>query len=249
MGGVTGCVGTSGWQYADWHERFYPSDLPQARWLAHYARTFRTVEVNSSFYRLPSRETVQRWAGSVPDGFVFAFKASRYLTHIRRLRDCAEPLQRMWEAFQGAGAKLGPVLFQLPPNLPADVERLAAFTSDLPRGIRPAFEFRHPSWSSPDVVRVLESSGSALVHADRPGVRADAIPVVGGWCYVRFHQGSRASPGYPRRKLRAYADRIAALSVGDAFAYFNNDTAGAAVRDAGVMVGLLRERGVAVAAT
>ena len=244
---MTASVGTSGWQYADWRGRLYPSDLPQSRWLAHYAGTFATVEVNSSFYRLPSRETVERWAATVPSGFVFAFKASRYLTHVRRLRGCAEPLRRMWEVFQRAGAKLGPVFFQLPPNLPADLDLLTGFVGALPDGIRAAFEFRHPSWRTGDVVRVLGSSGSALVHADRPGVRADAIPIAGGWSYVRFHQGSRTAPGYPRRKLRTYADRIAALGAGDAFVYFNNDTAGAAVRDARALIDLLDERGVAVA--
>lgn len=240
-------VGTSGWRYADWRGRFYPADLAQSEWLAHYARTFATVEVNSSFYRLPSRETVERWAAAVPDGFVFAFKASRYLTHIRRLRDCAEPLRRIWEVLQAAGAGLGPVLFQLPPNLPAYPDRLAGFVGVLPEGIRAAFEFRHPSWRIDEVTDILASSRSALVHADRPGARAAEIPVVGGWSYVRFHQGSGAAPGYPRRRLRAYADRIAALGADDAFLYFNNDTAGAAVRDARVLIDLLGERGVAVA--
>jgi uncharacterized protein YecE (DUF72 family) len=244
---MTAWVGTSGWQYADWRGRLYPPDLPQARWLAHYAETFATVEVNGSFYRLPRRETVERWASTVPSGFVLSFKASRYLTHVRRLRDCAEPLRRMWDVFEGAGAKLGPVLFQLPPNLPADLDRLAAFVGIMPGGMRAAFEFRHPSWSTEEVADILEASGCTLVHADRPGVRAAEIPAVGGWSYVRFHQGSGTAPGYERRKLASYADRIAALDARETFVYFNNDTGGAAVRDARTLTELLVERGVTVA--
>jgi uncharacterized protein YecE (DUF72 family) len=243
---VTVRVGTSGWSYAHWRDRFYEAALAPSRWLEHYATTFGTVEVNSSFYRLPSRGTVERWAEVVPDGFVLAFKASRYLTHVRRLRDCAEPLERMWTVLLGAGSKLGPVLFQLPPDLPADLDRLAVLLHTMPREMRAAFEFRHPSWFAPDVVRLLAASGSALVHADRPGVSARFIPTVGGWSYVRFHQGRRTAPGYPRRKVRAYADRLAELE-GDAFVYFNNDAEGAAVRDARTLVEMLLARGVPVA--
>lgn len=240
-------VGTSGWQYRHWRERFYPSSVPPSAWLEHYARTFGTVEVNASFYRLPRAEHVRRWADAVPEGFVLAFKASRYLTHVRRLRDCADPLGTMWEVFRHAGPKLGPVLFQLPPTFRADVETLASFVASLPRGLRAAFEFRHPSWSTPEVVRVLDASGSALVHADRPGVRARTVPVVGGWSYLRFHQGRPDAPGYTPSKLRAYADAVAALGRVEVFAYFNNDAAGAAIRDAMAFTRILRERGVTVA--
>jgi len=244
MGEVRAFVGTSGWQYRDWRERFYPRGVPTSGWLAHYASTFVTVEVNSSFYRLPSRESVARWAAAVPDDFVFAFKASRYLTHVRRLRDCREPLATMWEVFELAGPKLGPVLFQLPPTLDADLPLLESFIGSLPKGIRAAFEFRHPSWFTTDVVRVLEGSGSALVHADRPGVRADAMTLTGGWAYLRFHQGRRSSPGYTGGRLRTYADLIAGLVGGDVFAYFNNDTGAAAVRDALVLSRLLARRNI-----
>jgi uncharacterized protein YecE (DUF72 family) len=240
-------VGTSGWQYEDWRDRFYPPGLAQARWLAQYARTFASVEVNGSFYHLPRRETVERWAASVPHGFVLAFKASRYITHVRRLLECEEPLRRMWGVFQGAGGKLGPVLFQLPPNLPADLDRLAAFVGMVPEGMRAAFEFRHPSWRTEAAADILDASGCALVHADRPGVRAAEIRSVGGWSYVRFHQGRSTAPGYERRKLRSYAERIAALGEDETFAYFNNDTGGAAVRDARTLIDLLAERGVNVA--
>lgn len=241
-------VGTSGWQYRDWRGRFYPQGLSTARWLGHYAARFRTVEVNNSFYRLPRRETVERWAATVPEGFVLTMKASRYVTHIRRLRDPEEPLARMLEVFEGAGSKLGPVLFQLPPNFEADVPLLETFVQAIPARIRAAFEFRHPSWFMPEVFQVLDRSGLALVHADRPGTRVDELPTAGGWAYLRFHQGGRSRPGYERRKLRAYADRVAELGDAQVFVYFNNDTGGAAVRDAQTFMELLEDRHVAVAA-
>jgi uncharacterized protein YecE (DUF72 family) len=240
------CVGTSGWQYRHWRRRFYPDGLPNASWLGHYAERFRTVEVNASFYRLPERATVERWADTVPPTFVFVFKASRYLTHIRRLRDPEEPLRRMYDVIAGAGSKLGPVLFQLPPTLRRDDGLLGAFLERLPREPRSAFEFRHASWFADEVFEALDSSGAALVHPDRPGVRVD-VPTVGGWSYLRFHEGRRTGPRYRRAKLRAYAAAIAGVSARDVFAFFNNDAEGAAVLDATTLIELLEERRVVAA--
>jgi uncharacterized protein YecE (DUF72 family) len=238
-------VGTSGWQYRDWRERFYPKGLPTSRWLEHYAARFSTVEVNNSFYRLPERERVEAWAREVPDGFVLTMKASRYITHIRRLKDPEEPLTTMWRSFLGAGDRLGPVLFQLPPNLPADVERLRAFVALLPAERPAALEFRHDSWLTDEVFALLDGARASLVWPDRPGTRR-ALPLTGGWAYVRFHQGSRTGPDYPRAKLRRWADRLAELGAVDGYAYFNNDTGGAAVRDAETFRDLLAERGLDV---
>jgi uncharacterized protein YecE (DUF72 family) len=243
MDGARSCIGTSGWQYAHWRDRFYPSDLPTSAWLEYYAAAFSTVEVNSSFYRLPTHATVERWAKQVPEGFVLTFKASRYLTHIRRLRDCAEPLRRVAEAFAGAGGKLGPVLFQLPPDFPVDVALLEAFVRAMPRTLHPAFEFRHASWFTTEVSQILDASSCALVHADRPGV-SPAVPTTGGWAYLRFHQGGRTVPGYARRKLNDYADLIVEAGGAHVYAYFNNDADGAAVRDAQTLLHLLHERSV-----
>jgi uncharacterized protein YecE (DUF72 family) len=240
-------VGTSGWQYRHWRGSFYPRELAASAWLPHYAARFPTVEVNASFYRLPRRETVERWAAAVPVGFVLTFKASRYVTHIRRLRECAEPLERMWEVFTGAGDKLGPVLFQLPPTLRVDEPLLAAFLGSLPSRMRAAFEFRHPSWFTGRVLDDLDAVGAALVHADRPGAHAE-IPAVGGWTYLRFHQGRHAGAAYRRSKLRAYADAIAAARPAELFAYFNNDQEAAAPHDAAVLMGLLADRRVEVTA-
>jgi uncharacterized protein YecE (DUF72 family) len=239
-------VGTSGWQYDDWRGRFYPRDLPKAGWLSFFAGAFPSVEVNNSFYRLPSRETFERWRFETPAGFVVAVKASRYITHVRRLREPEEPLSLLLDHAAGLADRLGPVLFQLPPRFRADLGLLRAFLQALPSRVRAAFEFRDPSWESEDVFESLDRAGAALVWADRPGIRL-ALPVTGGWAYVRFHQGRRTAPGYTREKLRRWADRLAETPARDAFVYFNNDTGGAAVRDAKTLTKLLLERDLAVA--
>ena len=224
-------VGTSGWQYRDWRGRLYPEGLAQSRWLERYAQVFSTVEVNNSFYRLPSRGIFEKWRDGTPEGFTFVVKASRYLTHLKRLRDAEEGVRRFWESASGLGRKGGPVLFQLPPRFPADPERLAAFCSWLPRDVRAAWEFRDPSWMNDDVYRVLDERGYAFVLADRPGFRGP-LTVTGGWSYVRFHQGTKAGADYRRSKLRTWAERLADLPASEVWVFFNNDPGGAAVRDA-----------------
>jgi uncharacterized protein YecE (DUF72 family) len=231
-------VGTSGWQYDDWLGEVYPRDLPKRAWLAHLASRFRTVEVNNSFYRLPSPEAFARWRDETPDGFVIAVKASRFITHIRRLRDCREPVGLLWSRARELGPRLGPILFQLPPRFPVDVSRLEGFLGVLPRAMRAAFEFRDRSWETDEVFQALDRAGAAFVLADRPGARVPGV-VTGGWSYVRFHQGREDDPGYTRAKLRRWADRLAGLAVDDVFVYFNNDTGGAAVRDAQTLMELL----------
>lgn len=232
-------VGTSGWQYDDWRGRFYPKDLPKTRWLEYFSRAFPTVEVNNTFYQLPKEETFIAWRDASADGFVVAIKASRYITHIRRLRECRDPVRLLWSRCRRLGKKLGPVLFQLPPNFKADVDLLRGFLRLLPQTMRAAFEFRHPSWESDETRRALDEAGCALVLADRPGARVPTV-VTGGWSYIRFHQGTLVSPGYRRSKLRRWADRIAAMPAGETFVYFNNDTGGAAVQDARTLTELLR---------
>jgi uncharacterized protein YecE (DUF72 family) len=239
-------IGTSGWQYDDWPKRFYPPELPKSEWLAYFSSRFPTVEVNNTFYRLPSRDAFVRWRRSTPQGFVVTVKASRYITHIRRLREAGDSVKLFWTRCGGLGSKLGPVLFQLPPRFPADADRLRSFCRQLPKGMRAAFEFRDHSWERPEIYEILEDAGAALVLADSPGARVPDV-VTGGWSYVRFHKGTRVAPGYPRAKLRRWADRIAAMDVPDVFVYFNNDTTGAALRDAVALRDILRGRGCAVA--
>lgn len=231
-------VGTSGWQYDDWRGRFYPEGVGTARWLGLYSERFPTVELNASFYRLPTPERFAAWRDQTPEGFLFAVKASRYITHIRRLRDCGKPVELLWRRAAGLGPRLGPVLFQLPPNLRLDLALLRGFLRVLPDGLRAAFEFRHPSWEDPEVHRALDEAGVALVLADRPYARVPDL-VTGGWAYLRFHQGRPGAPGYPRPKLRRWAARIAGLAADEVFVYFNNDTGGAAVRDAAALAELL----------
>ncbi|HXF36280.1 MAG TPA: DUF72 domain-containing protein [Actinomycetota bacterium] len=238
-------VGTSGWQYDDWRGVLYPPGLPKDRWLETFARRFATVEVNNSFYRLPSEETFARWRTGTPEGFLMAVKASRFITHVRRLRDCRDPVRLLWSRARRLGSRLGPVLFQLPPGFRADLGRLEALLDALPGGMKAAFEFRDRSWWTDDVLGMLDVRGCAVVLADRPGARV-ATAVTGGWAYLRFHQGTERGPGYRREKLRRWAGRITGLDADDVFVYFNNDTGGAAVRDAETLRELLRERGAAV---
>jgi uncharacterized protein YecE (DUF72 family) len=239
-------VGTSGWQYRDWRGAFYPADLTTARWLARYAETFATVEVNNTFYRLPDEGTFHRWRDTTPPDFVFSVKASRYLSHVRRLQDPADPVDLFLSRAQGLGPRLGPVLLQLPPTLRAEPDRLHGTLAAFGGRARVAVEFRHPSWFTDEVFDILDRSGAALVLADRPGARVDPV-VTGGWSYIRFHQGTRTGPGYRPSKLRAWADRIRSMSAGDVFVYFNNDTEAAAPRDAMSLRSLILQRGVPVA--
>ena len=229
-------VGTSGWQYDDWRGNFYPEDLPKRRWLELCSRRFPTIEVNNTFYRLPQRGTFERWRGETPEGFCFTVKASRYLTHVRRLADPEEPVQRLWERALGLGPRLGPVLFQLPPNYKLDIDRLTGLLGVLPPSMRPALEFRDASWDVPEVHELLDRSKAALVWAD-PGPIARQR-VTGGWLYLRFHRAD-SSWEYGTDRLRPWAERIAGSDAEEIFVYFNNDPGAAAIRDADTMIDLL----------
>lgn len=238
-------IGTSGWQYRDWRERFYPRGLPQREWLRFFSERFPVVEVNNTFYMLPKEETFVRWRQQSAEGFTFVIKASRFITHIRRLGDARDAVRLMWSRCRRLGRKVGPVLFQLPPNLQADLERLESFIRVMPPTMRAAFEFRHPSWDTDETHAILDRHGCALVLPDRPGSRVPDV-VTGGWSYLRFHQGRRTGPGYPRAKLRRFADRLAGRPEVETYVFFNNDPHGAAVRDAITLSALLRELGLDV---
>jgi uncharacterized protein YecE (DUF72 family) len=245
---VIAWVGTSGWQYRDWRGTFYPEKLPQREWLRYFSSRFPTVEVNNSFYMLPKEESFARWGRESAPGFVVTVKASRYITHIRRLRDTGDSVELFWARARHVGEKLGPILFQLPPKFRVDLPLLRDFLAQLPAGMRAAFEFRDASWESDEVYAALDATGAAWVIPDRPGWRVPT-PVTGGWTYLRFHQGGQGAlrSDYSRDKLRRWADRVAALEgASEAFVYFNNDPGGAAVRDAATTMDLLGERGVRV---
>jgi uncharacterized protein YecE (DUF72 family) len=228
-------IGCSGWNYAHWRERFYPRGCPPARWLRFYAQHFDTVEVNATFYRLPTRKAVAGWVEQSPEEFLFTIKASRYLTHIKRLTDLEQGLARFYERLEPmlGGPKLGPVLWQLPENFHRDDERLAGALARLPAG-RHCFEFRHASWFQPDVYALLREHDVALVIGDHPKRPFQTHELTAGWTFVRFHYGSRGRNGnYSERELEGWAERIAAWRAGaDVYAYFNNDWNAYAIRNA-----------------
>lgn len=228
-------VGTSGWQYRDWVGVLYPQGQPQRLWLEEYAQHFRTVENNNAFYRLPTPETFGAWRERTPPGFVIAVKASRFLTHIKRLREPEEPVRRLMAHSSALGDRLGPVLLQLPPNLHADAEALDACLACFPPRTRVAVEPRHVSWWNPEVRAVLAARGAALCWADRGSRPVTPLWRTADWGYVRFHEGRAApAPRYGRTALKSWAGRIAETWPADAdvFAYFNNDVGGAAVVNA-----------------
>ena len=232
-------IGTSGYVYEHWWGEFYPEDLAAKDRFAYYARRFDTVEVNNTFYRLPSEKVVQGWADAAPRGFVYAFKASRYITHMKRLKpggSYGRPVETLLERMSPIGGHLGPILFQLPPQMGMDVERLSAFLRRLPRsdGARFVFEFRNDSWYVDEVLDLLGEHGVAFcihdwVEAPTP------IEATADLVYVRFH-GYRAAyrDEYTGRRLHPWVDRIRAWQDQgrDVFVYFNNDQKAYATRDA-----------------
>ena len=212
----------------------YPKGLPPARWLEHYATLFDTVEVNNTFYRLPKRDSVARWVEQTPERFVFTVKASRYLTHIKRLTDLGPGVERFYERIAPlvSSPKLGPVLWQLPASFRRDDERLASALERLPPG-RHCFEFRHESWFTPEMYELLRAHGVALVIGDHPERPFQSNELTAGWTFIRFHYGGRGRNGnYSERELEEWAERIDDWrSRVEVYAYFNNDWHGYAVRN------------------
>ena len=232
-------IGTSGWNYRHWRETFYPRELPQKAWLEFYSQSFDTVEINSTFYRLPKQEYVDNWADATPEGFMFAVKGSRYLTHLKRLGDTGEPLDRFFDLLGRLGGKAGPVLWQLPPQFGRDDDRLAAFAGALPGGWRHAFEFRNPEWFCPEVYEILERAGVALCFGDHPE-RPQELVLTAGWTYLRFHYG-KDDGRYTQAQLEEWSGYINNLRDEgvDVYAYFNNDAHGYALENGETLRGLL----------
>jgi uncharacterized protein YecE (DUF72 family) len=226
-------IGCSGWQYKHWRGAFYPADLPSNRWLQHYASQFDTVEINNTFYRLPEATAFTAWKKAVPADFVYAVKASRFLTHMKRLKEPAEPLDRLFSRARTLGRALGPVLYQLPPRWHADLDRLDGFLRALPRRRQHAIEFRDPSWYTAEVFDLLTSHRVALCLHDMEGSATGRI-AVGPFVYARFHGPAKYSGRYDDRTLDLWAGWMAAQRrQGKAvYAYFNNDIGAHAPRDA-----------------
>jgi len=243
---MTVWIGTSGWQYDDWRGPVYPRPLPQRAWLESYSARFATVESNNAFYHLPKREVFEAWADRTPGDFVMAVKVSRYLTHIKRLAEPAEPVERFLDRARGLGAKLGPALIQLPPQLRCDVRRLTTTLEQFPADVRVAVEFRHPSWFTDEIRQLLIDHGAALCLADRRGVLGPIWRTT-DWTYLRFHQGrAHPRPSYGDAALATWARRLADRwsADEDIYVYFNNDHRAAAPRDAARFAGQIRRVGL-----
>jgi uncharacterized protein YecE (DUF72 family) len=248
-------IGTSGWQYRDWRGDFYPAGVPVSRWLEYYAEQFPVVENDGTFYRLASRDTFASWRERTPARFTMAIKASRYLTHIRRLRDPAEPVARLLSAAGGLGDRLGPVLLQLPPTLQANPALLAECLSqfatgfarlDAPAGDRVCVEFRHPSWLTEDVRSILTEHNAALCWSDRGARPLGPLWRTADWGYVRFHEGAAQPwPRYGSQSLKSWLKRISDTFApeADVFAFFNNDQFCAAPHDAVALADLANRAG------
>lgn len=234
-------VGTSGYVYRHWRKGvFYPEGLPQRDELGYYTTRFRTVELNNPFYRLPTPEMFDRWRDTTPPGFQFAVKVSRYITHIKRLRNVSDELALFLDRAGRLGPKLGPILFQLPPNQQIDLDRLRAFLALLPEDRRSVLEFRHPSWHIREVYQCLTEHGAALCIPVGGGLHPDRVTTA-PFTYLRMHRGREPAGGFTREELSAWAAQIRALrSAGkEAYVYFNNDWEGFAVRDAMILQDLL----------
>jgi uncharacterized protein YecE (DUF72 family) len=242
-------MGTSGWQYKDWRAegRLYEPKLPQRLWLERFAESFATVEVNNAFYRLPERDTFAQWRQRTPSDFVFAVKVSRYLTHIKRLQEPAEPVARFLSRADALGDKLGPVLLQLPPTLKIDIAALDETLSQFPRTIKVAVEPRHDSWWTDEVRDLLTRHNAALCWADRLSRPVTPLWETADFGYLRLHEGkAKPWPRYGRTALSTWLDRLTDVPT---YVYFNNDPGGAAVTDATAMAAQARRRGMDVTRT
>jgi uncharacterized protein YecE (DUF72 family) len=232
--------GTSGWIYQHWRGVFYPEGLGQAKWLQYYAGRFDTVEINNSFYRLPEKSTFGRWRDESPPGFTFSVKASRFLTHMKKLKDPEDPLRRVLENSEGLGPKRGPILYQLPPNWHANLDRLERFLAILPAGVRHVFEFRDDTWQREDVWSLLERYSAGYCIMDSPGLPLH-IRSTADFSYIRMHYGLD-NGDYGRRQLIWWSNTVKKLlEHGDVYIYFNNDQSGCAVKDALALIHLVRD--------
>jgi uncharacterized protein YecE (DUF72 family) len=233
-------VGTSGFDYRDWRGPFYPRFIKPADRLAFHAEHFDTVELNVTFYRMPAASAFRGWRDAVPDGFVFAVKASRYLTHIKRLDDPRSSVEYLMERASILGDRLGPILLQLPPSLEIDLDRLERTLEAFGPDVRVAVEPRHQTWFVPELGDVLGRHDAAFVLADR---RRPITPLwfPAGWTYLRMHEGRSAPrPCYGRQALRSWVDRMGGAS--DGYVYFNNDHRACAVANARTFAAMLERQ-------
>jgi uncharacterized protein YecE (DUF72 family) len=236
-------IGCSGWNYRHWRGAFYPATLAMKHWFAFYAAQFDTVEINNSFYRLPTAHTFDGWRIQAPPGFRYAVKANRFITQAKKLKDCEEPLARMIAPTRHLGVTLGPILYQLPPVLRINLERLEAFLRLLPADLTHVFEFRDTSWYTDATLALLDRFGAGFVAHDFPE-KASPRWAAGRVAYVRFHGGVGKYYGrYSDEALLSWSDWLAgeAQAGRSAWAYFNNDIGAAAIDDAMTLKAMLRQ--------
>jgi uncharacterized protein YecE (DUF72 family) len=238
-------IGCSGFLYDDWKGTFYPDDLPRNLWLGFYAKHFSTVELNVTFYRLPERETFAKWYLATPKDFVFSLKASRFITHVKKLKDCAEPIEAFFSRASVLKEKLGVVLWQLPPTFNMDIERFKGFLEALrPFGIRNTFEFRNKTWINKKILSLFEKENIALCMADHPDFLGD-LPATADFVYIRRHgEGGSYTTSYSSESLKEDAKYIKdhLKKKKDVFMYFNNDASGYAAKNAMELVALIRKK-------
>jgi uncharacterized protein YecE (DUF72 family) len=234
-------VGTSGWHYTHWKGRFYPADVRAADRLNYYAERFDIVELNNTFYRLPTETAVLRWKETSPPDFHFAVKGSRYLTHMKKLKDPSLGLERFFSPVDLLGSKLGPVLFQLPPHWEVDENRLHVFLEALPPGNRYAFEFRDPSWNTKSVYKLLARFQAAYCIFDLAGFQSP-LELTTDFTYLRLHgPGRRYEGSYDDSTLRSWAKRLRGWDLTSAYVFFDNDQAAYAPQNAIRLQSLLLE--------
>lgn len=225
-------IGTSGWHYKHWLGRFYARDLPAIEMLSHYVKYFDTVEINNSFYALPKETTVKNWRSKVPENFCFAVKGSRYLTHMKKLKDPEEGIEKLFGVFQHMGEKLGPVLFQLPPHFKNNPSRLESFLTALPPKHRYVMEFRDPTWHNEEIYDILRQHQTAFCIYDRGGF-VSPMTLTTNFTYVRFHGAATDGGNYTQKVLVDWAIRMREWQdLERIFVYFNNDWEGYAINNA-----------------
>lgn len=214
-------VGTSGFSYKEWKGTFYPPDLPAKRMLSFYGERFPAVEINNTFHRMPKTSVLEAWAAEVPSGFRFVLKAPQRITHLERLRNTSGSLAALLDVSGVLNDRLGPLLFQLPPGMKKDAERLGAFLAGIPQGRRAAFEFRHASWFEEDVFRLMRDHGAALCIAEADTGPTIPLVATADWGYLRLRRED-----YGEAELSAWAERVKAQSWGEAFVFFKHEDAG-----------------------
>ena len=236
-------IGCSGWIYRHWRDLFYPPKLPQRLWFEHYAANFETVELNTSFYRLPAPDSFAKWRDQAPPGFRYAVKAPRFITHMKKLKDCAESVDEFLRRARNLGETIGPILYQLPPRWACNLQRLEEFVALLPPDLAHVFEFREKSWLTGDVLALLDRRGVSFCVHDMAGSTTERW-AAGPVAYVRFHGGVGKYWGrYPDEALLSWADWIVAQAQAgrDVWCYFNNDIYGHAIEDASTLRSMVRQ--------